>query len=444
LRQNAAKGEAAALASLLQRNENRRAVLTIDFPETPARVALEKGKPSQGRAHVEPTKRGAPRANLVSNTNQIWANWGIIDATNTFADGQLFTRILFRPTTPAEVSLAIQQAEAAGATIRALGSGWSFSDAVLPQTTPTDLSEFVSEIIAQIFGGTFPPLFDSYGFAIDTSSLTTNLQTLLPGIVSDGVDTSLLFFNEAGITVQALNVRLDNQSPPVAMSTLGGCNGQTIAGVISTGTHGSDFDRAPIADSVRALYIIGVGGTHHWVESKSNQFTDPNKVTATFPSIALANCHYDDDLFNAAIVGMGAMGVIYAVVLEVVPQFALIEFNLWSTWEQLQQNAVGGAELTRVAHGSAFPSVNQFLGNLYPPNDPSGMPYSRSLEVVVNPIKNDDGTHNCYATIRFELPRDLVPESWVLPVGVVGGNLGTLTKSQVINAITSSPDCGFW
>ena len=256
------------------------------------------------------------------------------------------------------------------------------------------------------------------------------------------MDTGLLFFNEAGITLQALNVRLDNQSPPVAMPTLGGSAGQTIAGAISTGTHGSDFDRAPIADCVRALYIIGAGGTHHWVESKSNQFTDPNKVTATFPSIALANCHYDDDLFNAAIVGMGAMGVIYAVVLEVVPQFALIEFNLWSTWEQLQQNGIGGVELTRVAHGQAFPSIGQFLDGLYPPNDPSGMPYSRALQVVINPIKNDDGTHNCYATIRFELPMGLVPESWVLPVGVVPGDLSTLTLDELKNAIINSPDCG--
>jgi len=378
----------------------------------------------------------------VTKTDQVWANWGIIDDTDTFATGELFTQKLFRPTTPEEVSLAIQQAEDEEETIRALGSGWSFSDAVLPQSTPTTLAEYVNEILARVFGGIYAPLFEAYGFAIDTSALTQNLQRLLPSLVNDGVDTSLLFFNEAGITIDALNVRLNEQSPPVAMSTLGGSAGQTIAGATSTGTHGSDFDRAPIADSLQALYIIGSGGTHHWVESKSNQFTDPQKITATFPAIDADNCHYDDDLFNAAIVGMGAMGVVYAVVLRVVPQFALIQFNLWSTWEQLRQVGVGGVELARVAHGQAFPLINQFLDPLYPANNAAGMPYSRALQIVVNPIRNDDGTHNCYATIRFELPLALVPESMVLPAGLIPGNLGTLTLSDLTNAITNSPDCG--
>jgi hypothetical protein len=70
------------------------------------------------------------------------------------------------------------------------------------------------------------------------------------------------------------------------------------------------------------------------------------------------------------------------------------------------------------------------------------MPYSRALQVVVNPIKNDDGTHNCYATIRFELPLAWLPEGMVLPAGVVPGNLGTLTLDDLKNAILNSPDCG--
>ena len=74
------------------------------------------------------TQASAPSA----QQDQTWTNWGIIDL-NTTTGGELFTPTLFRPKSPYEISSAIQQAEAVGETIRALGSGWSFSDAVLPQ-----------------------------------------------------------------------------------------------------------------------------------------------------------------------------------------------------------------------------------------------------------------------------------------------------------------------
>jgi hypothetical protein len=398
-------------------------------------------KPSSNqRPPIAPDGDSTHPTRLVTSANETWENWGIIDDVNTFATGELFTRKMFRPTTASELSSAILQAESEQTTIRALGSGWSFSDAVLPQSAPTNLAEFVMETLDKFFGTPYAPLFDSYGYAIDTSELTANLQDLLPGIVAEGVKCNNLFFNEAGITIDALNDRLNQQSPPLAMPTLGGSGGQTIAGAISTGTHGADFDRAPIADAVRAMYVVAAEGSHHWIEPKSHQFTDPSKIHATFPDIAMDNIHYDDDLFHAAIVSMGSMGAIYALVLGVVPQYALIQFNLWSTWENLQE--IGGAELSRVAHGAAFPELASFLDSLYPRGS-EPFPYSRALQVVVNPIKNDDGTHNCYATIRFELPMEWLPEGMTLPAGVVPGNLGTLTLADMKNAIESSPDFGF-
>ncbi len=43
----------------------------------------------------------------------------------------------------------------------------------------------------------------------------------------------------------------------LAMPTLGGSNGQTIAGAISTGTHGTDVKDRPIADAVAAIHRVG-------------------------------------------------------------------------------------------------------------------------------------------------------------------------------------------
>src|SRR6185369_5158233 len=43
-------------------------------------------------------------------------------------------------------------------------------------------------------------------------------------------------------------------------ATLGGAGGQTIVGAFNTGTHGGDFDRPPIADSVMAMHLVADGG----------------------------------------------------------------------------------------------------------------------------------------------------------------------------------------
>jgi hypothetical protein len=51
-----------------------------------------------------------------------------------------------------------------------------------------------------------------------------------------------------------------------AFHTLGGAGGQTVVGALSTGTHGGDFDRPPIADAVVALHLVADGGKHYWIE----------------------------------------------------------------------------------------------------------------------------------------------------------------------------------
>jgi len=40
---------------------------------------------------------------------------------------------------------------------------------------------------------------------------------------------------------------------------LGGVDGQTVFGELTTGTHGGDFAQPPIADSVAALHLVADG-----------------------------------------------------------------------------------------------------------------------------------------------------------------------------------------
>ena len=390
-------------------------------------------QPKRNGKHSTPAelcKKAEARAKPFAQLQQTWDNWGIIDI-NTTTGGRLFTPKMVHPRGPHDIAKAIRDAEAAGTTIRALGSGWSFSDAVLPQITPVPITEVVLEKLEVVTGTATPPkvarmLEKNFGRGLDTTGYASSLQEHLSSLLLDGVDATQLFFVEAGIKLSDLNALLDHQRPRLALKTLGGSAGQSLAGAISTGTHGGDFDRAPIADSVRAIYLIASGGTHHWIEPKK-PITDPAKIQALFPCIRLENIHFDDEMFRAALVSMGAMGVIYALIIDVVRQFSLVQWNRWRTWGQLTKEA--GPTLGRAVDGS-WSGINDFLSAHFKKNQSP----NQFLQVVINPIPNNNGSNNCYVTNRVQVPLQLVPS------GPTPKDLSTLSKDDLINAIKACPE----
>ena len=58
----------------------------------------------------------------------------------------------------------------------------------------------------------------------------------------------------------------------------------------------------------------------------SNRATASPKREALRDVLGLsdANIHYDDEWFNSALVSMGSLGVIYSLIVEVVPQYDLV------------------------------------------------------------------------------------------------------------------------
>jgi hypothetical protein len=377
----------------------------------------------------------APRASVNINAkaspkvtrDATWSNWGITDSPTS--TGRLYTPALFQPTDPSGISFAITQAEHDNQTVRAVGSGFSFSEASFPQTSP--LSQ--AQIDQDIQTGNLNDLYSHAGYTIDISGCNQSLQDRLASLLLPNVDGLLLYFTEAGITIHDLNVQLGRFQG--ALKTMGGSDGQTIAGAIATGTHGADFDRGPLADSVRAIYLIGAGGVHHWVEP-SGAITDPARVQAAFPDIAAANVHYDDDLFRSVLVSVGAMGVVYAVILDVVPQYALAQLNLWTTWESVSGSAASGSIFNGTLPGSTFPA-QEALDAMFPGSQP--VQY-RALQIVVNPIRNGDGTHNCYVTTRFEIPLSQIPASMKFPGGPASGSISDVNTDMITNAIKKQPE----
>jgi FAD/FMN-containing dehydrogenase len=173
--------------------------------------------------------------------------------------------------------------------LRAHGATWSFSEA------------------ASIPGGW--PL---------ATSPANMLFRVPPGDVPAGFagDPTGLFLCQTGVSVSELNQKIEKAGRSLATS--GASNGQTFVGAMSTGTHGSAVDQPGIQGHVRAIQLIPAPDRNLWIEPASNRVTD-GRIAADLGATVVA----DDALFNAALVSLGALGVIHAVVVETVPRFLL-------------------------------------------------------------------------------------------------------------------------
>lgn len=128
----------------------------------------------------------------------------------------------------------------------------------------------------------------------------------------------------AGIKLAHLNCLLDQKC--LAMPGLGGSNGQSLAGAISTGTHGTFVPLPPMQDFVRAIHLVGPGGQQWWIEPEGDAITDRARMQELMDTQVLDPCLelvYDDGLFNACLVSMGAAGIFHALVLEAAPKHHL-------------------------------------------------------------------------------------------------------------------------
>jgi L-gulono-1,4-lactone dehydrogenase len=161
---------------------------------------------------------------------------------------------------------------------------------------PTDLDELSTAVAgaeksvrARGSGHSFTAVGAAHDRAIDLSAWT--------GIVSADLDADLVTVR-SGTTLRALNAELDHLGR--AMTNLGDIDAQTIAGAISTGTHGTGAGYGGISTQVAALELVLADG----------------KVVTCSPTER-------PELFAAARVGLGAFGVISTITLRTEPSFVL-------------------------------------------------------------------------------------------------------------------------
>jgi FAD-linked oxidoreductase len=179
-----------------------------------------------------------------------WRNWG--------GNQQAVAATVLTPATVDDVAALVKEANAAGRRVKAVGSGHSFTD--IAATTDQRL----------------------------------HLHRL-DGLIAFDRNTKLVTV-QAGMPMYKLNTLLAEHG--LAVPNLGDIDAQTVAGAVSTGTHGTGRAHSTLASVVEAVTLVNGAGEIVHIDSTSEDFP-------------------------AARLGLGALGVLVNVTLRCVDAFIL-------------------------------------------------------------------------------------------------------------------------
>ncbi len=263
---------------------------------------------------------------------------------------------------------AVVEASTNDQEVHAVGSGWSFEDCARADGVMVSLENLNWQLL-------------------DVVNANNGALTDDAAAKQDVWSSTRLVHYEAGIRIFDLCESLDTQG--LAMPTLGGSNGQSLAGALSTSTHGGDWQQPPLVDVVRAVHLVTGDGVEWWIESLTDPLTRSDNNNAAL--IAQLPCNQiivmrDDAIFNAVRVAMGRFGVIYSMVLEVRKQFLVAEVVTTPSGNEVLRALKNGQ-----GTASVFTPLFQLLASTPPPTgmeDAVGVPYF--LQVLFNSQRPSD------------------------------------------------------
>ncbi|MGX1856684.1 D-arabinono-1,4-lactone oxidase [Dietzia sp. NPDC055340] len=259
-----------------------------------------------------------------------WTNW----TGNVVADPIRRTA----PTTVAEVTAAVISAAESGTRVKCVGAGHSFTPAAA-----TD------------------------GVLISLDDLT-GIESIVPTRGADGR------VNGADVTVWA-GTRLHRLGPllwdlGLAQPNLGDFAEQSLAGAVSTGTHGTGCRAPGLPATVVGLQLVTADGT-------------------------VMSCSRDShpDVFAAARLGIGALGIITKMTIRCVPAFALHADERPWTLSAVLQDMEGFARSADHAEFYWFPHTDAInvKRNTRLPGDADLRPVGRLRSAISDEFLSNEG-----------------------------------------------------
>ncbi len=154
------------------------------------------------------------------------------------------------------------------------------------------------------------------GWMLNTRRYNRCFRLASSDFARPNADAKPFLLVQAGVQIDEINDKLESDAIGRSLRSTGASNGQTLAGACATGTHGSVLDAGGIQDHVRALQIVTPGGIY-WIEPADGLMSEP--FIAETGSRPLK----DDQAFEAALVHVGSLGVVTALVIETAPRFLL-------------------------------------------------------------------------------------------------------------------------
>jgi L-gulono-1,4-lactone dehydrogenase len=212
------------------------------------------------------------RAAPARASGETWRNWAGNESARP--------RRMASPRSAQEVADEVRKAAADGLTVRMAGTGHSFTPAAV-----------------------------------------TDGVLLRPGALARirSVDAAAgLATAEAGCPLRVLNAELLARG--LSLANMGDIQVQTVAGAIQTGTHGTGRDIGGMAAQVAGLELVLADGT---IVTCSADVPAGSAPPPSSPSPPSPPSPPWPGLFDAARVGLGALGILTAVTFRVVPSFLL-------------------------------------------------------------------------------------------------------------------------
>lgn len=248
-----------------------------------------------------------------------------------------------------QIQRSIASAKVRRLDYRAVGRGWSLSEAPLARGILLDTSELIGR----------KRLADS------------QLDPAYPGNAQARAGLCLV---QCGNYLSELNAWLESNAVGLSFNTTGAANGQTIAGACATGTHGSALDFGQLHDQVVAIHLVAGESRQYWIERASYPVLKPAL------SVSLgAQLIRDDATFNAVVMGLGAFGVIHNLVLELRPRFLLETCNY-------DKDRAGAPLVLDAAMRRRIGALDFTSDPRLDPPGMSGRPYF--FQAIVNPHTN--------------------------------------------------------